>query len=116
MNFKENGWINLDDCDLDLCLDADDLDDYLFENGFNGFYEDCEPPLDDYDEDEDWEYDYDDEDEDEDWDDELDWEEVQQIKDEILERQHEDEERYERVRKELKDWSVNLDKKLKGNK
>ena len=52
MNFKENGWINLDGCDLDLCLDADDLDDYLFENGFNGFYEDCEPPLDD--EDEDW--------------------------------------------------------------
>lgn len=42
MDFKKNGWINLDGCDLDLCLDADDLNDYLFENGFNGFYEeDC---------------------------------------------------------------------------
>ena len=59
--FKKNGWINLDGCDLDLCLDADDLNDYLFENGFNGFYEDCEPPLDE----EEW---YEDEDEDfDDW-------------------------------------------------
>lgn len=114
MNFKENGWINLDDCDLDLCLDADDLDDYLFENGFNGFYEDCEPPLDDYEIDED--FDEDDEDFDEDDEEYIDYEDLVNMKDEILERQHEDEERYERVRKELKDWSVNLDKKLKGNK
>jgi hypothetical protein len=38
--FEDDGWMDLRGCDLESCLDADDLNDYLCEHGFNGFYYD----------------------------------------------------------------------------
>ena len=99
--FKENGWINLDDCYLELCFDDErDLLDYLYENDldFNGFYEDCEPPYDIYDDD--FEYD-------EDEDEGIPWEEFQEYFEEFKKeadrfyKEHEEE-----IRKGLKDLKI----------
>lgn len=38
--FEDDGWIDLRGCDLSSCLDVDDYESYMYEHGFDGFYND----------------------------------------------------------------------------
>ena len=38
--FEDDGWVDLRGCDLSSCLDADDYESYMYEHGFDGFYND----------------------------------------------------------------------------
>lgn len=110
--YEDLGW-DLDEMsDLDgfieWLVDGDDGAVWNEEEGYWEYPEDEDEDFDDwYDEDEDFD---DDEDDDEEY---IDYEDLVKMKDEIRKRQHEDEERYARVRKELQDWATELDKKLR---